>query len=897
MKRTLIRLGLSALMTSALFGCGGGGSDGVPGTSTPPVTVTTTGPGINPATITAAQWASLEPKGTINSVTINSPPVVTFTLTDANGNAIVGLESMTSKSTTAKRPSYPNLGFSVAKLVPGANNSPSRWVSYLVLGTPSTTADFLIGRPSTENFGTLEAVAGVPGQYKYTFYRDPKTVKSIVDGTTDTTINKKADLDDLSYDANLTHRVGVQFAGQARGTGNNTSNGASSGVEQVLLNNPVNFFYDFVPATGKPVTDADEQREIVSQAACFECHTKFVGFHGGNATNGLPASRQDPKMCVLCHTDQRKFGRTEATTTATGYSGSFYRVNGNSTTNMMPFIHTLHMGSRLTKTGSSPAGVLANEIVLPQSVANCAKCHTGSATATTKTLNGDNWKTKPSRLACGSCHDAINFATGANHNAPDTDNVQKDDSKCASCHNAVSIAKKHAGENATLHNPIVKTGLQNFKYEIKSATATAATESTPAKVSVVFRITTDKGIPGAAYTPITLLPAADGPVANPLPGFTGSPGFLLAYAKTQDGVTSPVDFNNLGNGLSNAQPRSVSIANLLNTKNATSTGTLSAQDADGYYTATIVGANNVFPTGAVMRTVALQSYFTQIASPPEVPTAIGRHTLSVVQTVTGDTARRSVVDSAKCGNCHEWFEGHGGQRNIGADSTGKVPAGANIVVCVVCHNPGIVTSGRGISDAALAAYPFTAADNAILTGWSFDKTLLNAALNLPQTTNNFKDMIHGIHAGKDRADPIRIARDRTPNAINLIDGKNIKFPGNLQKCESCHKPGTYSSVPANTLVSTHEADNGDRTSTITTGARTTADAKASLATPNPADAVTTPFTAACVSCHDQATPIAHMKSFGGQILVARNAANSALETCSVCHAAGRDADPAVVHKK
>lgn len=890
MKRTLIRLGLSALMTSALFGCGGGGSDGVPGTTAPPVTVTTTGPGINPATITAAQWANLEPRGTINSVTINSPPVVTFTMTDANGNAIVGLESITSQSLTAKRPSYPNLGFSVAKLVPGANNSPSRWVSYEVLGSPSTTADFKIGKPSTENYGTLEAVAGVPGQYKYTFYRDPKTVKSIVDGTTDTATDKKADLDDLSYDANLTHRVGVQFAGPARGTGTNTSNATSSGVEQVLLNNPVNFFYDFIPATGKPVTDADTQREIVSGAACFECHTKFVGFHNGIQTeNVLPASRQDPKMCVLCHTDQRKFGTAEATTNATGYSSTdVRRVNGNATLNMMPFIHTLHMGSRLTKTGMTIAGLKTNDIVYPQSVANCAKCHTGSATATTKTLNGDNWKAKPSRLACGSCHDAINFVTGANHNAPTPDNVQTDDSKCANCHNATSIAEKHAGENATLHNPIVKAGLKNFKYEIKSASqATAGGD-----VKVEFRILMDgvKVDTLAATTTVTSTTSTD-----PLVGFTGSPSFLLAYAKSQDGVAMPVDYNNLGNGVANAQPKSVSIANLLNPARALTVGTLAGPDSDGYYTATIVGSNK-FPLDAKLRTVALQGYFTQITAPATASAGIGRHTLSVVQTVTGDTVRRSVVDSAKCGNCHEWFEGHGGNRNIGADSTGKVPAGANIVVCVVCHNPGIVTSGRGIADSVLNPWLFTTSEKELLASWGVVPTATNAALSFPQVSNNFKDMIHGIHAGKDRADPIRIARDSTSRGvIDLIDGKNIKFPGNLQKCESCHKPGTYSSVPANTLVSTYEADNSARTGTA--GARTAADAKASLATPNVADSVTTPFTAACVSCHDKATPIVHMKSNGGQILVARNAANSALETCSVCHAAGRDADPAVVHKK
>lgn len=367
---------------------------------------------------------------------------------------------------------------------------------------------------------------------------------------------------------------------------------------------------------------------------------------------------------------------------------------------------------------------------------------------------------------------------------------------------------------------------------------------------------------------------------NPLAGFTGAPGFLLAYAKTQDGVT-PVDYNNLDNGSANAQPKSVSIADLLDTAKAASSGTLAGPDANGYYTATIKGTN-VFPADVKLRTVALQGYFTQISP------AAGRHTLSVVKMVGSDTARRSVVEPNKCGNCHEVFEGHGGNRNIGLGSEG-------IVVCVVCHNPGIVTSGRGIADATLAAYSFTAAENTLLLNWGVTKAAPNAALSFPQVSNNFKDMIHGLHAGKDRTNPIRIARDATSRGvINLIDGANIGFPGNLNNCESCHKAGTYSSVPANTLLTSVEADDGARTGAG--GSRIPADAKTSLNQPNLADKVTTPFTAACVSCHDGAVAKAHMATQGGQILVARSAANAAGEACAVCHAAGKPEDPAVVHK-
>src|SRR5262249_48795349 len=38
--------------------------------------------------------------------------------------------------------------------------------------------------------------------------------------------------------------------------------------------------------------------------------------------------------------------------------------------------------------------------------------------------------TKPSRAACGACHDDVNFASGANH----AGGIQNDDAQCANCH-------------------------------------------------------------------------------------------------------------------------------------------------------------------------------------------------------------------------------------------------------------------------------------------------------------------------------------------------------------------------------------------------------------------------------------------------------------------------------
>ena len=870
MKLTLIRIGLTALVASTLAACGGG-SDGVsgpPGTPATVVTVPVTVPGIDASKLSATAWSNLAidtTRSVVTAVSISSPPEVTFTLLDQNGNAITGLEKNFSKASTALVPTYRNVAMAIAKYVPGSAGSPSKWVSYVVTTAPLDSATAVATRPTTDSTGTLTYLGD--GKYKYKFFRDITKAKDIVAASPETTVNKNADLGNLTYDANAIHRVVIQLSGAARGTGNNTADGATV-VPSVNLKNPVNLIYDFVPATGSPAT---APREVTKVEACNECHVKLsdLGFHGG--------SRLETKFCVVCHTAQRKFGQARvvstagafpaltktvnATTGAVSYSPFTYVGDGTTMGDFPVLIHKIHMGSRLTKTNYNYANVAFNGLAFTQPVNNCAKCHDGSIASAVKAADGDNWKKVPNRLACGACHDRVNFATGENHPAPG--GAQADDSMCASCHSEATIPVVHAGENKTFHNQLVKDGLKNFTYEIKSVTASAT------DVKVIFKIAMDG-------SPVTLKAAAAG-MANPLDGFTGAPSFLLTYAKAQDGITSPADFNNLGNGVANAQPRSVSIASLLNTSTATTAGTLSAPDASGYYTATIVGAN-VFPAGSTMRTVSLQGYFTQVmASGP----AIGRHTLSVMKTVTGDTERRAVIDPAKCGGCHEWFEGHGGNRVIGIGTQGNA-------VCTACHVAGLVTSGRGLADADVVK--LSDATKSIIGTWVGNAnwhTLPNAALAIPQVSNNLKDMIHGLHGGT-----IEIARNFR-SSLTLVDGGDIAFPTKESRCLVCHKPGTYSSVPSNALASTHQADNGVRSGAG--GTRTTADAVSSLNQPNAGDSVTTPFTAACTACHESATAQSHMRGFGGQILVPRSSLNSAGETCAICHGAGKEFAPDVVH--
>lgn len=820
----------SLLAVAALAGCGGGddgapgvaGTNGINGTDGRDLTAV-----VNTLTIGATDWQYLAPVATVNKVEINSPPVVTLTVVDSHGLPVTGLKNA-------------SFAFTIAKLVPSTAGSPSKWVSYIV-GDPTTGAP---STPSTENTGVLSETSN--GVYTYQFARDitgplqtsiatwfgnelSKDTQATRNGVTSTyrwtqddvlgpLVNGKRTL--LDYDKNLTHRVVVVIRG----------------LNGVNLDKPVNTIYDFVPATGLAVAASDTQREIVATAKCNECHDK-IGVttpHGG---------RVDTRFCVTCHTDQRKNGKFEATTTVTGYSGSTTKIGGMAVGDFPVFIHKIHMGEKLAKTGYNYAGVLFNEVVYPQDVTNCTKCHDGSTTSTAKTAQGDNWKTQPSALACGSCHDGIDFKAGtgttvAGLTTGHVGGAAADDTTCALCHKAgyVDTTLVHAGINKTPNNPVVPAGLVNFTYEVSSATVNSSND-----LAIKFRILADG-------TPVTLVDPAPTVTAS-LTGFTGGPSFMLAYGD-KDGTG--VDFDNFGRAA--AQPAVVTIATLLGTNNA-ATGSISVRDADGYYTATIKSAA-AFPVGAKLRTVAMQAYYTQTTAIGGIAAATARHTLSVVKTVTGDTKRRLVVEAAKCANCHEVFEGHGGNRNIG-----KLSGSTEVVVCAMCHNPNLSSSGKTLD------------------------------LANPEATNNLKDMVHAIHAGAFRKENGGADFEfvRNFNGARPYNFSSVKFPGILNNCESCHKAGTYASVPAGALLTTNVTTDG-------TNATTAAVTAARGTVPNGTDIVIPPFAAACYSCHNSPDAIWHIEQVAKTPLSAtRN--DKPGEGCVTCHGSGRTNDPVQYHSK
>ena len=866
----------------------------------------------------AATFAALAPVVKVGGVAISSPPCVSFSMADANNNPIIGFGSNT-QSATATVASYPNLAFSLAKLVPGqtiaGGTGPNKWVSYIVYSVPTknvTTGAITASvpsRPGTDNTGTL--TDNKNGTYSYCFWRDVTKAKDTVAGLTAPAGSSTVDLGDLTYEPNLTHRLTIQISGDAPGTGTNTANGVRV-TAGVPMANPINVVYDFIPATGKEVTASDLRRFIVAKENCNECHSKLGGIPGTDSQSFHRGSRFDPNYCVVCHTDQRKYGRSNVTSTAgkfpaltetktvdatTGitsysYSPLTYVTDGETMGNFPRLIHRIHRGKDLVKENYNFAGLALNTLgypMLEDGQKMCTKCHNS-----TRGAQADNFNKVPSRLACGACHDGINWATGGGSTMADKaaasavgavlatsghiGRAQTTDTNCYLCHSPADIKAYHQTDNLSKNNPTIPAGLKIFAYEIKSATVNASND-----LAIEFRILADG-------TPVTLNTPASPAPSTSLTGFTGGPSFLIAWAadaSATDGIATPVDFNNAGKrgGTTDVQAASVSLASFMNS--ATTSLSLSAQAADGYYTATVKSTNNAIPpVGARMRTVVLQSYYRQAAGTGGIATATARHAISVAKTVTGDTARRSVIDPAKCSNCHEWLELHGGSRVLAPESSATV-------VCVMCHNPRLATSGRGIADATLNTWTFNAEDQKVVDYWNFDKTAPNAALAFPVTSNNFKDMIHGIHAGRSRVNPFMDARDRTPNAIVVLDFARMNFPGILSNCETCHLSGTYNSVPANTLPSTYE--NIDAAYAATANP---ANAKASRLTVNATDVVTSPFAAACVSCHDSAVAQSHIASTGiGKIKAARGSVVPATEQCAFCHGPGKFVDVAVAHKK
>jgi len=280
------------------------------------------------------------------------------------------------------------------------------------------------------------------------------------------------------FDQTKTHTLGIYASRNMT---------AVPGLDPALAKNYfANVEFDFRPDGGTVTDKWDKMRD---SSTCLNCHDVQ------NALNAHGGSRREIKLCVLCHQPQ-----------------SVDPDTGN-TVDMKVMAHKIHRGDNLPSViAGTPYVIIGNAqsvhdfstVALPQDIRNCANCHEGSV-ATNKGAGSAVWYTNPSREACGSCHDDVNWVTGANHPA----GPQADDSACASCHQPDGLEFDASIKGA--HTvPEKSKQLKGLNVAIVSVTNMAPGK----KPTAVFKITNNDGtaVDGTKLT--TFSPILAGPNAN-----------------------------------------------------------------------------------------------------------------------------------------------------------------------------------------------------------------------------------------------------------------------------------------------------------------------------------------------------------------------------------------------
>ncbi len=457
-------------------------------------------------------------------------------------------------------------------------NNGEQYTSYITSTSTGTAGTFSVA--AKDSGGVLTALGG--GQYTYVF-------------------GNKAP---ATFDATATHTIGIY--------------GSRSLTTYGIPNDYASTTFNFVP-NGAKVTHV---RDLIETASCDTCHDQ-LSFHGG--------TRRQVALCIMCHQPQS----TDPTT-------------GN-TVDFKVMIHKLHLGSQLPSVlagGSYLIGTTNfSTVVYPATSTasdsgasygfRCETCHSQTTGAAQAAL----YKTNPTRAACGSCHDNVNFATGVNHPG----GFQADDTQCANCH--------------------VPQG------------------ETPFDASVVgAHFVPEDAVPGSAFpllggVQITLNSVANG-VAGKAPtiNFTlqDGNGKPLPYSAMSSltfvmaGPTTDYGFTNFGVSTTPGYVTESASATTVTCSAAsvctyTFTHVIPA-NATGSYAISFYGSRTaeVLLAGTTSQQTVTESPFNNV----------------IYFSVDGTpvVARRKVVQVSNCNNCHVSLELHGGSRR-------------NTDLCIMCHNP------------------------------------------------------------------------------------------------------------------------------------------------------------------------------------------------------------------
>ena len=428
-------------------------------------------------------------------------------------------------------------------------------VSFLLAYIPQgwTSWYSYITRQRTGTLGTVDQVTG----------ENTGTWTQLAEGRYSYVFTKKIP----GFDATLTHGVA------AYGTRTLTDLGFSNSWSDTL--------YTFVP-NGSAVKTV---RDIVRTSSCNKCHDALA-LHGGN--------RRSVEVCVVCHNTQTMDPN--------------YPV----TADFKVMVHKIHMGSSLPSVVAGGKYIVSgadySTVVHPSPTNACEVCHEPKSVS--GATQADNWKTNPSRDACGSCHDDVEFQTGKNHvNLP-----VFSDKECKNCHIPTGEAEFDASITGA-HTVGTKSAmLPGVVFSFVSTTNVAPGQSP----TVTFTVKDNQGNPVVLSTLTSLRIFMGGPSSD-IAGYIRED--VRAAAVDQGGGQFAYTFTG-------KMPA-----------NAAGTWMFSCE---GYRTTTLL--KGTLKERSVRDLVANKQFFAGVNGATPVP-------------------RRTIVSTAACEKCHYSLSFHGGNRN------------------------------------------------------------------------------------------------------------------------------------------------------------------------------------------------------------------------------------------
>ncbi len=392
-------------------------------------------------------------------------------------------------------------------------------------------------------------------------------------------------------------------------------------------------------------------RDVAQTASCNSCHgvtsdTK-LSFHGGGRT--------EVEYCVVCHNPGLFGGDTDMT-------------------NMT---HKIHYGENLTQGWRS-----YSDVRYTRDVDNCLSCHGGGG------ADEDNWKNEPNRTSCGSCHDDVDFDTGAGHGIV---GPQPTNRFCGNCHPATGtptdsllpVMESHQGMARSDEAGLYRGPGNGFS--IDAADYDRQTE----ELTIDFSVTRD----------------GQKQILQTDPRWSNGARLALQVGWSTE------EYTNEGSGSTPAPAQPVSV-------NALDVGGVVTDLGGGDYRSVV----DVSSFGFGNLTVALEGHpQVDILNTGDYSRVPVRDAFADVNVELRGTleSRRLGVNIGKCNACHDasgaGLAFHGDNRT--SDAT----------VCALCHNPNATDIRRRPSD------PATTPDGK------------------REETVDWKRMIHGIHTGRDLA--------------------------------------------------------------------------------------------------------------------------------------------------